>query len=152
MNGYRIVAGPAFDDVKRLLDTAGLPSSDLDESLLQHFLAGRSNGALIGVVGLEPYGRDGLLRSLVIEPAARGTGLGRALVGEVERRALETGIQTLYLLTTTAASYFRRLGYSDCGRDAAPAAVRHSREFSLLCPADATFMRKPLAPGYEETG
>ncbi len=43
-----------------------LPESDLDRSKTQ----------FPGVVGLEPCGRDGLLRSLAVAPAYRGQGLG----------------------------------------------------------------------------
>jgi N-acetylglutamate synthase-like GNAT family acetyltransferase len=139
-----IVAAPRLDDVRRLLDGAGLPSADVDEALLEHFLAGRMEGALAGIVGLEICGRDALVRSLVVDHDARRTGVGRALVAEAERRAGTLGMDTLYLLTTTAADYFRALGYNDCPRAAAPAAVRASREFSSLCPADAAFLCKRL--------
>lgn len=145
MNGLEVVASPGLVDVKRLLDGAGLPSSDVDDPLLECFWAGRSNDVLVGVVGLEPCGRAGLLRSLVVEPGARGTGVGRALVHEAERHAGALGIETLYLLTTTADAWFRRLGYSDCDRDAAPPAIRQSREFADLCPGDAAFLCKRLA-------
>lgn len=140
----REVATPAMDDVVPLLDAAALPSADIDETLLAHFIAVRLDGQVAGIAGLEPCGRDGLLRSLVIQDMHRRSGLGRYLVMEAERRAAGIGIRTLYVLTNTAADFFRRCGYSDWPRDAAPAAIRRTREFSSLCPDDAAFLRKRL--------
>jgi amino-acid N-acetyltransferase len=53
-------------------------------------------------------------------------------------------METLYLLTTSAAPFFRRHGYATMERDALPAAIQQTKEASRLCPATATCMRKPL--------
>ena len=55
------------------------------------------------------------------------------------------GVGDLYLLTTTAASFFTRLGFQPADRATAPAAIRASREFAEACPATAAFMRRSLA-------
>lgn len=144
MNGCGELTTPSIEDVLPLLEAAALPSTDVDEKLLGHFLAVRLDGQVAGIAGLEPCGRDGLLRSLVVRDTHRRSGLGRRLVTEAERRAAGIGIETLYVLTNTAAGFFRLFGYSDCPRDAAPAAIRQTREFSLLCPYDAAFLRKSL--------
>lgn len=144
MNGCAEFTTPVMEDVVPLLEAAALPRADIDETLLGHFLAVRLDGQVAGIAGLEPCGRDGLLRSLVVRDTHRHSGLGRRLVTEAERRAAGMGIETLYVLTNTAAGYFRRFGYSDCPRDEAPAAIRQTREFSSLCPDDAAFLRKRL--------
>lgn len=144
MNGCGELTTPAMEDVVPLLDAAALPRADIDDELLGHFIAVRLDGQVAGIAGLEPCGRDGLLRSLVVRDTHRNSGLGRRLVTETERRAAGMGIETLYVLTNTAAGFFRRFGYSDCHRDGAPAAIRESREFSSLCPDDAAFLRKQL--------
>lgn len=144
MSGLAFSPVPSLNEVVRLLDTASLPYDDIDAALLAHFFAVRVDGEVAGIAGLEPHGPHGLLRSLVVRAARRGTGLGRSLVGEAERRASERGIETLFLLTDTAPDYFRRLGFRDCPRDAAPEAIRNTREFSTLCPDDAAFMCKRL--------
>lgn len=144
VSAWDIVAAPPAAEVRRLLDAAGLPCADIDDGLVAHFFAVRLAGEVAGIAGLEPHGRVGLLRSLVVRDSIRGSGLGTELVAEAERRAGAQGIDTLYLLTDTAADYFRRLGYHDCPRDAAPEAIRHTGEFATLCPDDAAFMCKRL--------
>jgi amino-acid N-acetyltransferase len=139
-----LITMPAMEEVVPLLVAAALPHADIDEQLVGHFLAIRLDGEVVGIAGLEPCGRNGLLRSLVVRDTHRRSGLGRRLVTEAERRAAAIGIETLYVLTNTAAAYFRRFGYSDCPRDAAPPAIRQTREFSSLCPDDAAFLRKRL--------
>lgn len=131
--------------VVALLAAADLPVDDLDDELLAGFLVARGEaGGLAGVVGLQAYGPDGLLRSLVVAPSARGTGLGERLVAAVEERARRHGVRTLYLLTTTAAEYFLRLGYLAGERSAAPPAISATGEFAALCPASATMLVKDL--------
>lgn len=144
MAQWEIVARPSIEPVRRLLGEAALPSSDIDDENLAHFFAARRHGELLGVVGLEPYGSHGLLRSLVVDASARGAGLGRALVSKAEAHACDLGLTTVYLLTETAPDYFQDLGYTACRRDGAPASIRRSPQFSTLCPATASFMSKPL--------
>lgn len=144
MTVREIVTAPPMADVRRLLEAAALPGADIDADMLAHFIAVRLDGETAGIAGLEPHGRVGLLRSLVVRDSIRGAGLGRELVAEAEHRAIAQGIDTLCLLTNTAADYFRRLGYHECPRDAAPEAIRHTEEFAALCPDDAAFMCKRL--------
>lgn len=54
------------------------------------------------------------------------------------------GIKSVYLLTTTAADYFPRMGFARIERDEVPVAVQQSTEFRTLCPASAVAMRRVL--------
>jgi len=121
-----------------------LPTADLTPALLQHFLAYGTPEDPVGVVGIELHGPVALLRSLAVAAHHRGTGLGRKLVAAAEARARSHGVQELCLLTTTAERFFERLGYQRAEREAAPASVRATSEFTTLCPASAVFMRKRL--------
>ena len=124
------------------LDAASLPSADLADPgrLFFRFEA----DSLIGYGGLEGEGADRLLRSIVVLANRRGHGLGRALVATLERQARDLGVRHLHLLTTTAAPFFRTLGYADADRGAAPPAIAASREFVALCPASAAYLVKAL--------
>ena len=51
----------------------------------------------------------------------------------------------MWLLTTTAAPFFARLGFATMERASAPQALQASREFAAACPAGATCMRLDLA-------
>ncbi|MFK3890991.1 arsenic resistance N-acetyltransferase ArsN2 [Sphingomonas sp. NPDC079357] len=129
-------------ELARLLDAANLPSADLVDPgrLFFRFEA----DSLVGYGGLEGEGDDRLLRSIVILADRRRHGLGRTLVTTLERQAHTLGVRRLHLLTTTAAPFFRTLGYADADRGAAPPAVAGSREFAALCPASAAYLMKAL--------
>ncbi len=129
--------------IKQLLVQANLPSEDF-AAHLAHFWVARNGGELAGVIGLEPYGEVGLLRSLVAAPAYRGQGLGRALVEQVIGYARSLGIRELVLLTTTAADFFPRLGFSVIERTSVPAAIQTTAEFASLCPSTAVCMSKRI--------
>jgi len=130
--------------VERLLERNGLPTGDLRDSPATFYVA-EDDGERIGVGGIEAYGGAGLLRSVVVEASRRGSGYGSAVCDALEAEAREAGIETLYLLTTTAAEFFAARGYAAIKRSAAPDAIRDTTEFADLCPASAACMRKSLA-------
>ena len=132
-------------DVEALLSDAGLPVSDLSSSPNLKLLGLRENGRLVGVVGIEAYGAVGLLRSLTVTEARRKSGNGLALVSDAETWAAEQGVENLYLLTTTSAEYFTRLGYKAVPRSEAPSAIAATAQFVGLCPVSSTFMCKVFA-------
>jgi amino-acid N-acetyltransferase len=53
--------------------------------------------------------------------------------------------RSLWLITTSAAEFFERLGYVKCDRAAVPTAISTTTEFSALCPANADVLVKHLA-------
>ena len=136
-----------LETIRQLLRIVELPHDDLTPAHLSHFLVARDGGDVLGTVGLEPVGDGALLRSLAVAPAHRDEGIGGRLVDAIERRARQWEVQTLYLLTTTAADYFRRRGYQTMDRDALPEAVQQTEEAAQLCPASATCMWKDLSTG-----
>ncbi len=134
----------ALDEVVPLLNACGLDASDLAETALPDFFGVRQAGSLVALVGLERWGPVGLLRSLAVLPALRGRGIGLQLLSHAEAVARSKGVQTLYLLTTTAAALFARQGYVAAARTAAPEVVRNTPQFAGLCPASSAFMMKVL--------
>jgi amino-acid N-acetyltransferase len=127
-----------------LLQAQGLPFSDITDGHLEHFFFVGSDGSPTGLVGLEIYGSDALLRSLVVGENAKGNGLGSALIDHAEQYAASKGVRSIYLLTTTAETFFRRLGYERIDRSQAPPSIERTREFASLCPASSAFMVKSL--------
>lgn len=135
-----------FDaEAEALLLSADLPVSDLHGRHSLELFGARADGRLVGVVGVERYGEVALLRSLAVDAAHRTSGYGQALVRHAERWAMQQGVKTCYLLTTTAADFFARRGYEVTTRAGAPAAIAATSQFSGLCPASSTFMLKSLA-------
>jgi amino-acid N-acetyltransferase len=139
-----IFANPKLFAVKQLLSESGLPIEDITAQHLHHFFGCGSGLELEGLVGLELYGEVALLRSLAVASSRRGSGVGSGLVAHAERHARDQGVQSLYLLTTTAEQFFLRRGYSRIPRDEAPSAIKGTKEFSGICPASSTFMVKQL--------
>ena len=139
-----ISQAPARAGAIRLLESAGLPTSDLTDRHMDAFFYAGSASAPGAMVGVEIYGEDALLRSLIVSPALRGHGLGQRLVAKVEQYAKARGVRTVYLLTTTAEHFFLVRGYSPAAREAAPASIRSTTEFAGLCPASSTFLSKQL--------
>jgi amino-acid N-acetyltransferase len=130
------------DEVLPLLIECGLPVSDIAPSRPPLFFGIRSEGKLVGVVGLEPYPPCALLRSLAVSPASRSSGLAHKLVAFVESLAVARGIKELFLLTTSAEELFLGLGYSVGSRSAVPPAIQNTAQFSGLCPSSSTFLCK----------
>lgn len=129
--------------VETLLDESGLPSGDV-RAKLDCLYIGYNGDTRVGVGGLEKHGSAGLLRSVVVEESARGNGVGTQLCVRLERKARRDGIETLYLLTTTASEFFADIGYRTTERSDAPAAIQQTTEFDDFCPATATCMTKSL--------
>lgn len=137
-------AEPAeLDRVAAMLATADLPHEDVREKP-GCFSVALADGELVGAGGVEVRGSAGLLRSVVVAEPHRGRGFGTAIVEALEARARAEGVETLYLLTTTAAAFFRERGYEAVPRATAPPAVRETTEFAGLCPDSATCMRRVL--------
>jgi amino-acid N-acetyltransferase len=129
-----------LDAVKALLSAAALPLDGLEEQFGDGYAVAEVRGEIVGAEGIEVYERSGLLRSAVVHPDWRGQGVGDALTRDRLDWARRTGLERVYLLTTTAESYFPRFGFTRAERAEAPAEIRRSREFASACPATATFM------------
>ena len=144
----RLIATPLAawerEGFKAALVKAKLPADDVDDP---HVLVWRFEGiegTPVGFGGLELFGSDALLRSLVTLPPVRQVGMGAAMVAMLETEARALKCRLVYLLTTSEMKFFERLGYAACARSAVPEAVRASRQFTALCPATATSMVKRI--------
>jgi amino-acid N-acetyltransferase len=127
--------------IASLLRDADLPHEDFADHLA-NFLVARREGGVVGAVGCELHGWDALLRSLVVAPAHRGTGLGGELVERLAAEARRRGVKRFYLLTTTAEEFFARRGFQKIARQAVPAVIAGTKEFNRLCPSSAVCMTR----------
>ncbi len=145
---YRIVTADPADEaaIARLLLAANLPGEDFARHLA-HFLVARRNGEVVGAIGAEVCGDDALLRSLVVAPEERGTGLGGELVRRLESAAAAWGVRRWWLLTTTAEAFFLKRGFEVTPRAAVPAAIAATREFTGLCPSVAACLSRERRDG-----
>lgn len=76
----RSAAATDLPAVLALLNGAGLPG-DVEVHFSGFLVAEGDSGFVLGAVGVESYGRDALLRSLVITAESDATGLGEVSPG-----------------------------------------------------------------------
>lgn len=62
----------------------------------------------------------------------------------LEDHADRSNLTDLYLLTDSAADFFKFYGYKEIDRSIAPSLIRATKQFSNLCPGSANLMRKSL--------
>ncbi len=113
------IAGGQWQRFRDALKSADLPSDDID-------LPGRTffeftlDCETVAWGGFETHGTDGLLRSLVVEPACRSKGVGAEMLRVIEAIAAGQGIARFHLLTTTVPRFFEQQGYALHQRGSAP--------------------------------
>ena len=141
----QIEAARATDapDVLRLLSQNRLPLEGLEEHLATTVVA-RLQGRIIGSAALEIYQGGALLRSVAVAAEQQGRGLGHELTNAAIRLARDLHAPAIYLLTTTAETFFPKFGFERIARDEVPITVQASVEFTSACPSSATVMRKSL--------
>jgi amino-acid N-acetyltransferase len=134
----------ALEDVRKRLLSEGLPVQNLGSNPIFFFEAQTPSGAAIGWGGLEVYGREAILRSVVVNSVLRGLGTGRVLVQALIAEAQKMGLSQLWLLTQSAEGFFSKQGFETVPRTTAPHTIQNSEEFVELIDTDAKCMCKHL--------
>ena len=121
--------------VEELIDATAADLGYPFEPVRFELKAADAAGELAG--GLVAYTIQGWLfiKLLGVAEAARGNGIGRALLGKAEEHARETGLVGVYLDTFEfqAPRFYQELGYTECGRlpatGAAPQRIWFAKPF-----------------------
>ena len=118
-----------------VLETANMhhvPSSEMHDFDVGEWFVAQANGRVVGVAGYrlmeEADGPVGKTTLLAVDPAWRGSGVGRALQELRMRLMREAGARKVITNADrpeTIAWYVRNFGYREVGR------VRKTREFGL---------------------
>ena len=127
---------PAILDLVRAMN---LPPDGIEDAL-EYFWVARQGAQIVGTVGLEVYADLALLRSVAVSPERQRLGLGHALTDTALSYLATRQFQAVYLLTTTAESFFARYGFRSMPRSGVPTSVQQSIEFQSACPDTATCM------------
>jgi amino-acid N-acetyltransferase len=143
MNDLKIRSARAADlvAVQTLLQRAQLPLDGVTDFFPAQYAVAERAANIVAAIGVERYGTNGLLRSAVVADDLRGSGLGTRLTRERLEWSRAQGLTSVYLLTTTAAPFFERLGFTRVERTAVPADLAVAPEFASICPASAVVMR-----------
>ena len=142
-----VAVGPMREDegpaLLALLERAKLPHDGVQEHLGTALVARRA-GTVVGSAVLEMYGDSALLRSVAVEEALRGTGVGAAVTRAALDLARRRGVRRVFLLTETAGGFFPRFGFRPIARGDVPRDVTRSVEFGTACCASALVMEADL--------
>jgi len=140
---YRDAKHSDLTVIKELLRTNRLPSDDC-EAHLSNFILAEDVDEIIGIGGLETYDNVGLIRSFVVEPKHRRSGIGKTIFLLIQEKALNLGVNVLFLLTETAEKYFSNFGFSVIPRNQVPNSIKETKQFKDLCPSSAKVMFREL--------
>lgn len=131
------------EDSRSLLEENDLPMDDISPGDTLFFEA-VAESERIGMGALQVSTDLALLRSVVIEKSRRGNGYGTTLVNGLVEQARRIRVNELYLLTTSAESFFEQLGFQSVSRDEAPSGIRSTAQFQHLCPDTAATMKMEI--------
>ncbi|MEO5797889.1 MAG: arsenic resistance N-acetyltransferase ArsN2 [Gemmatimonadales bacterium] len=143
--GVRAATPGDLPAVTALLRDAKLPRDGVAEAF-EDFIVAESAGEIVGAAGLEIRGRDALLRSVVVAPAAQGHAVGHQLTARAIADARARALDTIWLLTISAIDFFPRFGFRQVAREKVPAALQATVEFHHACPASAAVMVRRAQP------
>lgn len=120
-----------LDIVQAVLLEAGVEKGNLSEWIESFLLAERTDGSnreVVATVGLEKYGTNGLLRSLVIRKKAWTPDKGLDLLQLILAYSGDNGLEELYLLTESP-SLFIHMGFTTVNDGEFPAELMSSLHF-----------------------
>jgi len=132
----------SFSAAVALLKKNNLPTEDINPGT-QLFVMEEGNKVL-GCIAVEYDYNNALLRSLSVSEEKRNEGIGMKLVEFIEDYVKKQGVQTIFMLTTTAADFFSKQGYEAVDRNSAPLFIKNTEEYSMLCSSSAVLMKKEL--------
>ena len=132
----------SFSAAVELLKKNNLPTEDINPGT-QLFVI-EENDSVIGTIAVEYNFDVALLRSLSVSEQKRNSGIGQMLVAFIENYVQKQGVQSIYLLTTTAEDFFLKKGYESVDRNEVPDFIKNTKEFSIICSASSTLMKKEL--------
>jgi N-acetylglutamate synthase-like GNAT family acetyltransferase len=118
------------------LAKAGLANDDVEDPHHLFWRFETEEEMPVGFGGLEPYGPDALLRSVVTLPPLRNRGIGTAIVATLETEADLRGSRTLWIVSRGAGRFFERRGYATCLPSVAPDLIRATRAFRAASDAE----------------
>lgn len=128
-----------IENIHHLLKENKLPHNDIGPHV--EFYLIKSKAVTAGVVGVEIYTPYALLRSLAIADPYKKKGLGKRLTVFMLDYLAVIGIIDVFLLTTTAAKFFEKIGFKKIDRKSVPEDILQTKEFSEICPDSAVCMQ-----------
>ncbi|TSB44760.1 GNAT family N-acetyltransferase [Alkalicoccobacillus porphyridii] len=115
--------------IQKMLAKAGMKEEDV-RNITRFFLVAETiHNDIVGIIGLEPVGEYGLLRSLVLEAGAftPAKGLGFLEAALAYGRKLE--LKEVFLLTKQAGAFFTQLDFKQVEPEEVPIEIKRLSHF-----------------------
>jgi amino-acid N-acetyltransferase len=141
---YSLAVPNDKNQIRGLLASCELPSLYVHRHL-KSFMVAKAAEEVVGVIGVEAYGRLGLFRSLCVNEAYRGRGIAKRLNMEMLARAKSLKIETLYMFTLSAEKFASKLGFRKVDKKRIPKTIRSTWQFQRLKPYPFVCMMKKLS-------
>jgi len=140
---YSFAAPADKDQIHRLLSDCELPTLYLHRHL-KSFIVAKTAKKVVGVIGMEIYGRAGLLRSLCVQEAYRGRGIAKMLNAMILAYASIQKIGRLYMFTVNAEKFASNLGFHKIDKKRIPKSIQSTWQFRSFKPCPVVCMMKPI--------
>jgi amino-acid N-acetyltransferase len=131
------------EELKHLLKSDQLCFNDINEHGI-HLYGVRIKGEQVGYFGYQLFGALALFRSMVVVAVAQNKGYGSLIWQQAKIKLSEEGVKEVYLLTNTAAPFFKKQGFETVARSSAPEPILSTSEFKEFCPENSVCMRIKL--------
>lgn len=135
------------EKLKDFLDKAGVSKEGIEAETIGSFLLLENiDGILEASIGIEKLGRNGLLRSLVINNMLKEEEMLK-LFQQVELLAVENSIDTLYLVTNKLSTieFFHLLGFKLANKEEiAPELAQYAHFLQSIELENIAYMKKSL--------
>ncbi|MFD2446790.1 GNAT family N-acetyltransferase [Bacillus sp. CGMCC 1.16607] len=125
------------------LERANLGTEGLKETFEYFLLLEDGSGRLRATIGVEPFGENGLLRSLVISPGMTEKEI-LLLFEQILRLTKDKNMKTLFLATNkmTSLSFFEMLGFSTALESSLPEDLYESEHIKNILHVDNSVFLK----------
>ncbi|CAL1380870.1 unnamed protein product [Linum trigynum] len=148
--GTRMARANDLAGIKQIiqpLQEAGVLVRRTDEELLKtldSYHVVEREGQIIACAALFPFFEDKCaeVAAIAVSSDCRGQGQGDKLLDYIEKKASSLGLDTLFLLTTRTADWFKRRGFSECSIDLIP----EQRRKKINLSRNSKYYMKKLLP------
>ncbi|MFJ7726006.1 GNAT family N-acetyltransferase [Neobacillus sp. NPDC097160] len=130
--------------LRAFLSKANLGTDGLTDETVDYFLLlENKDGTLRGSLGMEAFGENGLLRSLVVSPGQADKEIF-VLFDQMVQLAKEKGMKSLFLATnkSVALPFFELMGFQRMEREQLPTDFYHSEHIRHVLNVDNSLFLK----------
>jgi N-acetylglutamate synthase-like GNAT family acetyltransferase len=122
--------------VQRLVAKAGLREEGIEQYIKSFLVVEDEDQQLIGTVGVEQYGTEGLLRSLVLDSPIWTAKLSLEFLQLTLQYAEDQKMETIYLCAKGTNALFHQLGFREVDKEDVPESIKSSPHFQRNAKAE----------------